>query len=119
MGTPLENGLPIQLVKAAELDEWIEENDEDIRHLHFGEGFFQGEEPKTLAQPSSLRVPESIFTDLFDYRVDLWRAGCMVRQHIFLWSKNTKRDINCRFILSYSRHGHSGILARMIFSFSK
>ena len=38
------------------------------------------------------------FTDSFDYRVDLWRAGCMVRQNVLLWSKHTKRGINCRFI---------------------
>lgn len=82
-GTPLGNGLPTHLVKAAEWDDWIDEDDEDIRLFDFGEGFFQGQEPKKLAQPGSLRVPETIFTDSFDYRVDLWRTGCMVRQHIF------------------------------------
>lgn len=76
--------MPTQLVKAAEWDEWIDEDDEEIRLLDFGESFFQGEEPKKLAQPSSLRVPETIFTNFFDYRVDLWRAGCMVCQHISL-----------------------------------
>lgn len=86
-GTPLENGLPTQLVKAAGWDEWIDEDDEEIRLLDFGESFFQGEEPKTLAQPGSLRVPETIFTNSFDYHIDLWRAGCMVCQNIFLWSK--------------------------------
>ena len=82
-GTPLANGLPSQLVKAAEWDDWIDEDDEDIRLFDFGESFFQGLEPKTLAQPGPLRVPETIFTDSFDYRVDLWRTGCMVRQSIF------------------------------------
>ncbi|KAJ5679999.1 hypothetical protein N7536_011138 [Penicillium majusculum] len=36
-----------------------------------------GKQPEKLAQPSILRVPETIFTDRFDYRLDLWRAGCM------------------------------------------
>ncbi|KAJ5085091.1 hypothetical protein N7532_009862 [Penicillium argentinense] len=76
-GAPLGNGLPTQLVKAADWGEWIDEDDEDIRILDFGESFFQGQEPIKLAQPGSLRLPETIFTDSFDYRVDLWRTGCM------------------------------------------
>ena len=59
-GTPLENGLPTQLVKAAEWVDWIDEDDEEIRLLDIGEGFFQGEEPKKLAQPGMLRVPEML-----------------------------------------------------------
>jgi serine/threonine-protein kinase SRPK3 len=77
-GMPLPNGLPTQLVKAAEWIDWIDEDDEDIHLLDFGESFVQGQEPYRLAQPGSLRVPETIFTDVFDYRIDLWRAGCMV-----------------------------------------
>lgn len=80
--TPLGKGLPGQLVKAAEWVEWIDEDIEDIRLLDFGESFLQGEEPKRLAQPGTLRVPETIFTDSVDYRVDLWRTGCMVSCHI-------------------------------------
>jgi hypothetical protein len=34
--------------------------------------------PLTLAQPKGLEAPETIFTDNFDYRVDLWRVGCTV-----------------------------------------
>lgn len=33
----------------------------------------------------------------------------------FFGVKNTKRGINCRFILFYSQDGHSGILVRMMF----
>lgn len=81
-GTPLENGLPTQLVKAAEWVDWIDEDDEDIRLLDLGESFLQGEEPKRLAQPGTLRVPETIFTNCFDHRVDLWRTGCMVSGNV-------------------------------------
>ncbi|KAJ5570480.1 uncharacterized protein N7459_009910 [Penicillium hispanicum] len=81
--TPLKKRLPTQLVKAAEWVEWIDEDDEDIRLLDFGESFLQGEEPKKLAQPGTLRVPETIFTKFFDYRVDLWRTGCMIYSFLF------------------------------------
>ena len=73
----LQNGLPTQLVKAAEWVEWVDEEDEEIRLLDVGESFLQGEEPKMLAQPGTLRVPEIISKGSFDYRVDLWRAGCL------------------------------------------
>ncbi|KAJ5626710.1 hypothetical protein N7528_004137 [Penicillium herquei] len=77
------NGLPTQLVKAAEWDEWIDEKNQDIRLFGFGESFFQGQEPEKLAQPGFLMVPETIFTDSFDYRVDLWRTGCTIYSFLF------------------------------------
>ncbi|UDD64950.1 hypothetical protein AFCA_012144 [Aspergillus flavus] len=58
-GAPLHNGLPTQLVKAAEWVEWVDEDDEEIRLLDVGESFLQGEEPNVLAQPRTLRVPET------------------------------------------------------------
>ncbi|KAK1147184.1 hypothetical protein N8T08_001923 [Aspergillus melleus] len=82
-GTPLENGLPSQLVKATEWTDWIDEDDEDIRLLDFGESFLQGEGPTMLAQPGILRVPETIFTDSFDSRVDIWRTGCEIYSFLF------------------------------------
>ncbi|KAJ5544637.1 hypothetical protein N7461_006941 [Penicillium sp. DV-2018c] len=82
-GTPLGNELPAQLIRAAEWNEWIDEDDEDIRLLDFGESFYQGQEPQKLAQPGPLKVPETIFTDCFDDRVDLWRTGCMIYSFLF------------------------------------
>ncbi|PWY80089.1 kinase-like protein [Aspergillus eucalypticola CBS 122712] len=82
-GKPLDNSLPKQLVKSAEWETWVDEDEEDIRILDFGEAFLRGNEPKVLAQPGQLRVPELIFTDCFDYRVDLWRAGCMIHAFMF------------------------------------
>jgi serine/threonine-protein kinase SRPK3 len=49
-GAPLDNGLPTQLVKAAEWVDWIDEDEEDIRLLDFGESFLEGEQPEKLAQ---------------------------------------------------------------------
>lgn len=110
-GTPLGNELPTQIIKAVEWIDWIDEDEEDIRVLDFGESFHQGQEPQKLAQPGSLKVPETILTDRFDYRVDLWRAGCTVRPNI-ISKENTNGDIPYRFMLPYSRSGHSGTLAR-------
>ncbi|KAL9104161.1 MAG: hypothetical protein Q9163_000860 [Psora crenata] len=78
-GKPLEDSLPKQLVEPASWAGWgWAEYDEDIRIIDFGEAFLQGEEPETLAQPRCLRAPETIFTNSFDYRLDLWRAGIVV-----------------------------------------
>jgi hypothetical protein len=77
-GGQLSEGLPKSLVKAAEWVDWIYEDEEDLRIFDFGESFLQGEEPAKIAQPSSLRAPETIFEMSFDYTIDLWRAGCMV-----------------------------------------
>lgn len=91
-GMPLENGLPTQLVKAAEWVDWIDEDDEDIRLFDLRESFLHGKEPAKLAQPGTLRVPETIFTNSFDYRVDLWRIGCMVCEcHISTRGKSAKQ----------------------------
>lgn len=116
-GTPLPDGFPTQLVKAAEWVDWIDEDDEDIRLLDFGESFLRGNEPQHLAQPGSLRVPETIFTDLFDYRVDLWRVGCAVSKFTN-WDNGLLKDRH-RSIHFYSRVLHSGILARSRYWFSK
>lgn len=64
------------LVKAAEWVDWVDEGEESILES----SFLQGAEAGTLAQPGPLRVPETILTERFDYRVDLWRAGCMVSE---------------------------------------
>jgi serine/threonine-protein kinase SRPK3 len=75
----LDEGMPTQLVKTAGWDKWVEEDDEDIRIFDLGEAFLKGAEPKMLAQPRQLKAPETILTDSYDYRVDLWRAGIVVR----------------------------------------
>jgi serine/threonine-protein kinase SRPK3 len=77
-GKPLDRGQPHQLVKAAVWDDWVDEDEEDLRIIDLGEAFLTGAEPEKLAQPSSLQAPETIFTKSFDHRLDLWRAGCVV-----------------------------------------
>ncbi len=112
---PLDKGLPNQLVKTASWDEWVDENCEDIRIIDLGEAFLQGAEPATLAQPGPLRAPETIFTDSFDYRVDLWRAGIMVRG---IPPEQSKKNINIyfgRFTLSYLDQFRFTLLGRSMY----
>ncbi|PVH68316.1 kinase-like protein [Cadophora sp. DSE1049] len=82
-GQPLQPGVPKQLVKKADWENWIDEDDEDIRLIDFGEAFVQGSKPDSLAQPPDLRAPETIFTDRFDHRLDLWRAGVTIYSSLF------------------------------------
>lgn len=91
-GKPLSKTLPSQLVKAADWVDWIDEDDEDLRIIDLGEAFLQGAETKKLAQPSSLQAPETIFTSSFDHRLDLWRAGIVVRKLCF---KFWRRTLTC------------------------
>ncbi|KAI9738413.1 MAG: hypothetical protein M1834_008916 [Cirrosporium novae-zelandiae] len=74
-GKPLDKGLPKHLVKAREWDDWVDEDEEDLRIIDFGEAFLQEAEPKVLPQLGQLQVPEIIFTECFDYTIDLWSAG--------------------------------------------
>ena len=70
--------LPKHLIPVAEWNYWVD--GEDIRIIDLGESFLQGAEPKRLVQPRPLWVPETIFAEPIDHRVDLWRAGCVVRR---------------------------------------
>ena len=82
-GEPLEYGVPKQIVGTAQWPGWYEDEDRldegDLRILEFGASFPRANPPEKLFEPSSLQVPESIFTDSVDHRVDLWRAGVTVR----------------------------------------
>ncbi len=77
-GKTLSRGVPSQRVKATGWDNWIDEDEEDIRVFDLGEAFPKGAEPDKLPQPSHLRSPETIFTGCCNYGHDLWRAGIMV-----------------------------------------
>lgn len=70
------------MVEKAKWDDWVDEDEEDVRLIDFGEAFPHGAERTDLAEPGGLQVPEKIFTGAFDYRVDLWRAGCTVTNRL-------------------------------------
>lgn len=77
-GGPVGDGMPKQLIGSTGWDEWVDEDEEDIRLIDWGQTFRCGKESAHLAQPGDLKAPEIIFTGRFDHRVDLWRAGCIV-----------------------------------------
>lgn len=83
-GRPLDKGLPTHLVKAIVWDSWVEEDHEDLRIIDFGRSFLQKEKIAKVAKPGRLQAPEVIFTGSFDYRIDLWRAGCVVSGPVFI-----------------------------------
>jgi serine/threonine-protein kinase SRPK3 len=83
-GQPLHTGLPSQLVEDASWETWIDEDEEAIRLLSFGSCFRHGREPDVPTQGYGYEVPEVIFGDKWDCRVDLWRLGCTVCESWYL-----------------------------------
>ncbi|OBT68843.1 CMGC/SRPK protein kinase [Pseudogymnoascus sp. 23342-1-I1] len=80
---PLADGIPSYLVKSASWGGWVNEYDEDFRLLDFGESFVHGREPEIITQPGGLMPPETVLTEWFDYRVDLWRVGIAIYSFVF------------------------------------
>lgn len=79
-GGPLGSNVPRYLVRPASPKRAVTSVlKPEIRLVDFGEAFLAGEEPKALRTPLALRAPEALFEDSLDYRVDLWSAGCAVR----------------------------------------
>ncbi|KAI9654945.1 MAG: hypothetical protein M1821_005698 [Bathelium mastoideum] len=82
-GQAIGRGMPKQLVKTAIWDDWVEEDEEDIKLINFGQAFSHGNEPTNLTQPPGLEAPETIFTDSIDYRINLWRVGIVIYNLLF------------------------------------
>lgn len=83
---------PDHLVDSATWDEWVDEDEEDIRFVGLSRMFPVGKHIRNCKAPGgALRAPEMIFTDTFDYHADLWCAGCLVRCFTCsfpLWTSN-------------------------------
>lgn len=75
---PWSPELPKQLVRFTVWPGWYERADEDLRLIDMGETFPVDQTVAKIAQPSDVRSPETFFIGSFDYRHDLWRAGCVV-----------------------------------------
>lgn len=78
----LPPGIPRMLVKTADWDMWTDRDEEHIRLLDWGLAFPVGQVVTTLPQPIDLRSPETFFCASIDFRHDLWRAGCVVSNHL-------------------------------------
>ncbi|KAI1130091.1 kinase-like domain-containing protein [Nemania abortiva] len=70
--------LPKHMVQYTLWPRWYESADEDIRLIDVGEAFPVGSTVTEIAQPWNVRSPETFFIGSFDYRHDLWRAGCVL-----------------------------------------
>lgn len=70
--------LPQQLVRTADWGMWYDYPSEHIRILDWGAAFSLSGRPTSISQPLGLRSPETFFISSFDYRHDLWKAGCVV-----------------------------------------
>ncbi|KAI1252328.1 hypothetical protein MGN70_006903 [Eutypa lata] len=75
---PWSPELPKHLVQYTVWPGWYEASDEDLRLLDLGLAFPVGNTVTGIAQPWDLRSPETFFIGSFDYRHDLWRAGCVI-----------------------------------------
>lgn len=107
-GASLGDSIPSQLVKSAEWAGWPDEDDEDdedIRIIDLGEAFPLDTSPERVAQPGGMQAPETIFAGRVDHRLDLWRAGLIVR--IPRPSSRAAADIGCISIFSSSECYHS------------
>ena len=107
---PLADGIPSYLVKSATWCGWVNEYDEDFRLLDFGESFVHGREPEIITQPGGLMPPETVLTETFDYRVDLWRVGIAVRFTIVIILGKLCSHHGGRSTLSYLEDCHSTAL---------
>ncbi|PYI06038.1 serine protein kinase [Aspergillus sclerotiicarbonarius CBS 121057] len=78
-----EPGIPEYIVRPASFQRHFWSSSYHIKIIDFGESFLPTIIPHTLHTPLPVRAPEVIFEDCLDYRVDLWRLGCMVGQPPF------------------------------------
>lgn len=104
-GSDLGPHLPRQLVGMTQWSDWTDEFDEDLCLVDFGQSFCHDAVPTALSQPYDLRVPETLLAPQFDYRVDLWRLGCIVSQlstAVLLFGPSTnERQIYALVFLGY------------------
>jgi hypothetical protein len=118
-GEPLKASFPQYIVESTRWEDWLEEDDEDIRLIDRGEAFSRGAEPIKIAQPFGLNAPETIFTPRIDYRIDLWRAGWIVStdtsvsksQRLINFITNSLPHISQKPFLAY---GIDGLIGNMI-----
>ncbi|TRX88294.1 hypothetical protein FHL15_010798 [Xylaria flabelliformis] len=75
---PWSPELPKHLVQYTLWPGWYEPDEEDLRLIDLGEAFPVDDRVTEIAQPGDVRSPETFFIGSFDYRHDLWRAGCVI-----------------------------------------
>lgn len=78
-GGSLGPGVPDYLVWSASFPaSGLNLEDSSVKLIDFGESFFPYEKPKALHTPLALRAPETLFDEVYDFRVDRWGFACAV-----------------------------------------
>ncbi|KAH0179481.1 kinase-like protein, partial [Aureobasidium melanogenum] len=78
-GGSLGPGVPDYLVWSASFPaSGLNLEDSSVKLIDFGESFFPYEKPKALHTPLALRAPETLFDEVYDFRVDRWGFACAI-----------------------------------------
>ncbi|KAJ3474308.1 hypothetical protein NLG97_g9902 [Lecanicillium saksenae] len=90
-GLPLGPHLPRQMTDSMDWANWDCKVGDKLCLVDWGEGF-RHDAPlnRRLSQTLHITAPETIFTDNFDHRVDLWAAGCCI--YVILFRHNPFED---------------------------
>ncbi|KAI9163856.1 Serine/threonine-protein kinase AFC1 [Paramyrothecium foliicola] len=85
------SNLPANIFQNANWDGWFDSVVEEVRLIDWGASFSKDTTCNELPQPRDLRAPETFFIGSFDYTHDLWRAGTVIYDLVymvsmFLWS---------------------------------
>ncbi|KAJ0119902.1 hypothetical protein J7T55_000752 [Diaporthe amygdali] len=86
---------PKEIVATSRWGLWDDGPDEDIRLIDWGAAspVDQTVTAEVLPQPLDLRAPETFVVGSLDYRLDLWKVGCVIydliyRERIFIYRVN-------------------------------
>ncbi|KAM3509331.1 hypothetical protein MY10362_000666 [Beauveria mimosiformis] len=83
-GAPLAAHMPRQFPSMPSWDSWVDEDEEDLRFVGVDRCFRTTDRmPSSEAVRCQSPAPEVLFEETYDYRVDLWDAGCMIYALIF------------------------------------
>jgi len=77
-GRCLESGMPEYIVRQTSQLNQLQNSAPTIKIIDFGQSFPSTAVLQILHISLSVRVPEVLFKNNIDYRIDLWSMGCMV-----------------------------------------
>ncbi|PQK08214.1 hypothetical protein BB8028_0001g02920 [Beauveria bassiana] len=83
-GAPLTAYMPRQFHDTPDWQSWVDEDEEDLRFVGVDDWFRTTDRmPSSDALRGACPAPEVLFEETYDYRADLWHAGCVIHELIF------------------------------------
>ncbi|KAK8143764.1 hypothetical protein G3M48_006771 [Beauveria asiatica] len=83
-GAPLTAHMPRQFLNLPSWSDWIDEDEEDLRFVGVDDWFRTTDRmPSSDAVRGVFPAPEVLFEEMYDYRADLWYAGCTIYELLF------------------------------------